>query len=92
MTKHLRLDLMTLGFDGPKDLRDLHPQQVMKKLGITYQHATPQSIADQWWFWNCENIPAELPNFLTLLNLDPFECIGHGLSKEHAEMIALYGR
>ena len=41
-----------------------HPQKVMKELEITYQHATPQIIRDQWWFWNCENIPEQLPPYL----------------------------
>lgn len=48
-----------------------HPQKVMEDLGITYKDATPQSIADQWWFWDCENVPAELPKYLTPLELDP---------------------
>ncbi len=64
-----------------------HPQQVMEDLGITYQEATPQSIADQWWFWNCKNVPDKLPEYLSDLNLDPMECIGFGLSKELAAEI-----
>ena len=64
-----------------------HPQIVMKKLGINCQKSTPQSIADQWWFWNCENIPDPLPDFLTELLLNPFDVIGYGLSKEDAELI-----
>lgn len=64
-----------------------HPQQVMKNLGITYTHATPQSIADQWWFWDCNNAPAELPKYLTYLDVDPMEFIGFGLTKEIAKSI-----
>jgi len=64
-----------------------HPQKVMKKLGITYQDATPQSMGDQWWFWNCENVPDRLPEYLEPLGLDPMDCIGFGLSKEDAERI-----
>lgn len=64
-----------------------HPQDVMKRLGITYQHATPQSIADQWWFWNCENIPDPLPDHLSVLSVDPMQMIGFGLSKKEAENI-----
>ncbi len=67
-----------------------HPQEIMKKLGITYQHATPQSIADQWWFWNCENLPKELPPYLEVTFWDPMKNIGNGLSKELAEMIRDY--
>ncbi len=64
-----------------------HAQDVMKDLGITYQHATPQTMGDQWWFWNCENLPCNLPRYLTELNLKPMECVGRGLSLENAEMI-----
>lgn len=67
-----------------------HPQVVMKNLGITYQYATPQSIIDEWWFWNCENIPDPLPIYLKLMDLNPMECIGWGLSKEDAEKIRDY--
>jgi len=67
-----------------------HPQNVMKRLCITYQHATPQTMGDQWWFWNCENLPDVLPDHITELALDPMECIGHGLSKEEAEKIRDY--
>lgn len=65
-----------------------HPQDVMKSLGITYQHATPQTMGDQWWFWNCEGDPDPLPGYLTELNINPMECIGYGLSKEMAEKIS----
>lgn len=64
-----------------------HAQEVMRALGITYAKATPQSMADQWWFWNCENVPAELPAFLSRLDLKPHKAIGHGLSKADADML-----
>lgn len=67
-----------------------HPQLVMKELGINYQVATPQSMADQWWFWNCENVPNELPVFLEELELDPNKCIGYGLSRQEADLITNY--
>ena len=65
-----------------------HPQIFMKKLGISYKHSTPQSIADQWWFWCCKNVPNNLPNNISVLEANPFECIGFGLSKEDAEKIS----
>jgi hypothetical protein len=89
--KHLRFSFLHPEYKGG------HPQQVIKDLGITYQHATPQSIGDQWWFWNCENIPEILPEYITELTsyldgkpLDPMSCIGYGLSKEDAEAIVNY--
>lgn len=66
----------------------------MKQLGITYQHATPQSMGDQWWFWNCENIPEELPEHIEELTsckdnkpLDPMEQIGWGFSKDRLRLL-----
>jgi hypothetical protein len=66
-----------------------HPELVMHELGITYQVATPQSIGDQWWFWNCENIPEELPKFLSELKLDPMRCINSGIDENEAEKIGI---
>lgn len=81
---HLRYDIwhasMTCGMHK-------HPVEVMRELDITYQRATPQSIAEQWWFWNCEGVPEPLPAFLTPLELDPSEAIGYGLNKDDAEAI-----
>ena len=92
--KHLKFDmlyvhLITSDKNTPevKRLGEMHPQKAMGELGITYQHATPQSIADCWWFWNCVNIPDSLPPFLTELEVDPMECVGFGLSQELAERI-----
>lgn len=84
---HLKFCAMTAGINCGEER---HPQIVMKELMITYQHATPQSIGDQWWFWNCENIPDNLPKFITELEIDPMQCIGFGLSKEAAEDIRDY--
>jgi len=66
-----------------------HPQEVMRELGIKYQHATPQSVCDQWWFWNCEGVPAQLPEYLSEMSITPHEAIGYGLSRAMAESIVL---
>jgi hypothetical protein len=79
MTIHLRFNLYS--YSGP------HPQAKMRELGIRYQHSTPQSMGDQWWFWNCENVPDPLPEFLEPMDNNPMECIGWGLSKAEAERI-----
>ena len=76
---HLRLDL--------HQVNNEHAQNVMKRLGIRYQHATPQSLGDQWWFWNCTNVPDPLPDCLSLLKVKPHDVIGYGLSKEDADRI-----
>lgn len=76
--KNLRLDLYETAE---------HAQKVMADLGISYQHATPQSIVDSWWFWNCENVPDPLPPGLSELKAKPHECIGYGLSAADADKI-----
>ena len=80
---------MHLRYSMPIDLKK-HPLEDMKDLGITYQHKTPQTIGEQWWFWNCENIPEKLPEYINKLVLDPFEAIGYGLDKEMADKISNY--
>lgn len=87
MSKHLRYCMMESRFNC-NEIR--HPQKVMLDLGITYQHATPQSIGDQWWFWNCENIPDTVPPFITEMINDPMKCVGFGLDQESAEKIRDY--
>ena len=69
-----------------------HPRKVMEELGITFFHATPQSLGDCWWFWCCENVPNELPSFLHKLDVQPELAIGYGLSKEEAEAIRARGK
>jgi len=65
-----------------------HPETVMKRFGITYQHATPQSMADQWWFWNCENVPDPLPAHFSELPGSPLDYVGFGLSNKKAAELA----
>ena len=83
---HLRFDCMYGILDGQETPKG-HPLEIMKRLGITYQHATPQSMRDEWWFWNCENMPKELPPYLEVADWNPMKMIGWGLSKEDAEKI-----
>ncbi len=83
--KHLRYVLRYLG--ETTALEKLHPVEAMRRLGITYTHSTPQSLGEQWWFWNCDNIPAKLPAFLSVLDLNPHDQIGYGLSPEEADEI-----
>jgi hypothetical protein len=91
--KHLRFCLMTAHYkkefmsDADFKLGSMHAQKAMREMGISYQHSTPQSMGDQWWFWNCENLPDVLPLFLSALDLDPMTCVGWGLSQEKAESI-----
>lgn len=83
--RHLRYCLLTAGLNCGENR---HPQVVMKELGITYSHSTPQSMGDQWWFWNCIGLPVEVPKYLSQLNLDPMQQIGYGLSAQDAKEIA----
>lgn len=64
-----------------------HAQKVMKDHGITYQVAVPQSLYDCWMFFNCENVPDPLPDFLSVMKGDPHDYVGRGLSKQSADAI-----
>lgn len=56
--KHLRYDCMGAAYAG----ENRHPQDVMRELGITYERSIPQSMGDQWWFFNCQYM--ELPKYI----------------------------
>lgn len=81
MAKHLRYSMLSAWDCG----EDSHPQIVMRRLGIKYTHATPQSVAEQWWFWNCTNILSPLPVYLSELLVDPADA--SGISPEKADQI-----
>lgn len=89
MTTHLRYSYQKANIIAGESR---HAKEVMAELGITYQHSTPKSVADQFWFWNCEGVPAELPKYITELKNDPMECIGWGLDEEMAIKIRDYER
>jgi hypothetical protein len=87
MSKHLTLNFYTASYEN----ENRHPLDIMKSLGITYQHKTPQSMGDCWWFWNCENIPDVLPSYIKELEIDdPLKYVGWGLSEEDALKIKNY--
>lgn len=63
-----------------------HAQTCMKELGINYQLAVPQSIADCWWFFNCKNLPGQLPKWIKVRDFgDLNRLVGHGLSQTDAD-------
>jgi hypothetical protein len=65
--RHLKFDYYAASKSG----ENRHAQAVMRELGITYQNSTPQSICDQYWFWDCKNIPEKLPEYISELDADP---------------------
>jgi hypothetical protein len=62
----LRYDLISAALDAGETR---HAQTVMRELGIIYKEAIPQSMADQWWFIGCSNVPEKLPAFLSPMQL-----------------------
>jgi hypothetical protein len=76
-------DLVVDLYTAPK-----HAQTCMKELGITYQLAVPQSIGDCWWFFNCENVPDQLPEYLIERDFgDLNRLVGFGLSQSDADAL-----
>jgi hypothetical protein len=59
MYKNLRFSLYGQSESGVLG----HPQDVMKKYGISYEQAIPQSLGDQWWFLGCV-YDCDLPDFI----------------------------
>ena len=78
--KHLRFSLY--------NDTGLHAQVAMRQLGITYRYAIPQSLGDQWWFLDCQNVPETLPAHITPMEgFDPQKAVGYGLSQEMADTL-----
>lgn len=59
---NLRYDYMGAWFDA-KESR--HAEEMMRELGITYKYAIPQSLGDQWWFWDCSGNIENLPSYIS---------------------------
>lgn len=68
----------------------IKPSVVMKDLGITCLLITPHTMEDCIRFWCCENVPNELPPYLTEFKTDPYNWVGHGLTVEDANKISFY--
>lgn len=60
---HLELDTYT--FTEP------YPQEYVKRLGIEYSHIWWSTMADFIIFWNCKNVPKNLPEVLTISERNP---------------------
>ena len=58
-----------------------------KDYGINFQLSVPQTIADQTWYFGCENVPDELPEGYSLITNPLRELIGHGLSVDVVEAL-----
>lgn len=71
--KHLRYDLTGALYAGEKR----HPEEVLHELGITYEQAIPQSMADQWWLFNCQY--GELPSYISEMKCDRWTAKQYGL-------------
>lgn len=52
-----------------------HAQSIVRGLGINYELAMPQSMADQFWFFNCTNVPEPLPTYMKVLDVKVQECM-----------------
>ncbi|MBB4145816.1 hypothetical protein GGQ72_004382 [Rhizobium rhizoryzae] len=62
MTKRIILDLMGQGLAGDKR----RPSEVVRDFGFTYREVTGSSFFDAFIFEDCENIPADLPDWLSV--------------------------
>lgn len=62
-----------------------HPQEIMRELGITYALSVPQSLHDGWQFYLPENVPDDLPSYLTWFEHNPLDRVGFGLDEHMAK-------
>lgn len=45
------------------------PSVVMQELGIKYEDSLMQSLFDAVWYYNCTNIPENLPDYIVELKV-----------------------
>ena len=45
------------------------PAIVMRELGIRYEDSLMQSLFDAVWYYNCTNIPENLPDYISELKV-----------------------
>lgn len=81
---NLRYCYIHAGFDHDENRNAC---EVVKELGIKYEKSVPQSICDQFWFFNCTNVPDNLPPYITPMEVDIKNLVGHGLSAEDVEKL-----
>lgn len=87
---HLKYDLIGKYYSDAND--KTHPVHEMNALGITCLYRVPQSMGDCWEFFCCENIPENLPPYITEFKReDIISSVGFGLSEEMAKNILKYG-
>lgn len=68
--------------------RSEHARDTMTRLGISYFHAVPQSVGDCWWFFNCRNIPDDLPENVKVRDFgDLNKLVGFGLGEDDVRRI-----
>lgn len=45
----------------------IHPQLMIKELGIKYEAGYPVPVADCWIFEGCFSLPEELPSYIKII-------------------------
>lgn len=58
-----------------------HAQTVIAELGITYKKSMPDSMADNWKFYGCENIPDNFPPYVTIREMSEWDYEFSGMSR-----------
>lgn len=78
-----RVDIVVSLYDTTE-----HPQKLLRRLGVTYFKAVPQSLGECWWFFNCRSLPDPLPAALQVRDFgDLGRLVGFGLATEDVREI-----
>ena len=61
----MKVTLCILGIDDRyPEFKGVHPYNIIKDLGISFNSCEPCTIADCWFFYGCDDIPDEIPDFI----------------------------
>jgi hypothetical protein len=58
-----------------------------KSIGIEYKLSVPQTLGDQTWYFDCTNVPEELPSGYSVLEGELEDFIGRGLSQQNINQL-----
>lgn len=75
-------------FDCLEYKGSLSPKDQLEQMEIFYQIAVEQKIMNQWWFFAVDNLPEELPEYISIAKFNNLtDLIGEGLDKSDVEYL-----
>ena len=75
--KNICFDGQTYAMSGGKG----RPLDQIASLGINFLYGVPKLEYGEWFLFGCTNLPDPLPDYLSILTIDPQTQVGRGLDQ-----------